>query len=78
MVDSAGGRSQLAQITASFIVLLVLLFPDGFAGQHATLPPLAVVFLIGVELIDVKGMRRSGYNARRNSGCVYHGYRGGL
>jgi len=57
MVDSAGGRSQLAQITTSFIVLMVLLF---LTGPLAYLPGAVlstVVFLIGVELIDVKGLR---------------------
>ena len=57
-VDSAGGRSQLAQITTSIIVLLVLLFltkplefmPDAVLS--------AVVFLIGLELVDVPGMRQ--------------------
>ena len=58
MVVSAGGRSQLAQITASLIVLLVLLF---LTGQLANMPNAvlsAVVFLIGVELIDFNGMRK--------------------
>jgi SulP family sulfate permease len=58
MVDSAGGHSQLAQITTSVIVLLVLLFlsePLRFMPK-AVLS--AVVFLIGVMLIDVEGMRR--------------------
>ena len=58
MVDSAGGHSQLAQITTSVIVLLVLLFlsePLRFMPK-AVLS--AVVFLIGVMLIDVKGMQR--------------------
>jgi sulfate permease, SulP family len=57
MVDSAGGRSQLAQITTSFIVLMVLLF---LTGPLAYLPGAVlstVVFLIGMELIDVKGLR---------------------
>jgi high affinity sulfate transporter 1 len=58
MVDSAGGHSQLAQITTSVIVLLVLLFltrPLEFM-PNAVLS--AVVFLIGLNLIDVSGMRR--------------------
>ncbi len=58
MVDGAGGRGQLAQITSSFIVLLVLLF---LIGPLAYLPSAvlsAVVFLICVDLIDVKGMRQ--------------------
>jgi len=58
MVDSAGGRCQLAQITTAVIVLLVLLF---LTAPLAFLPEAvlaAIVFLIGVELVDVKGMRR--------------------
>ena len=58
MVDGAGGHSQLAQITTSVIVLLVLLFltrPLEFM-PGAVLS--AVVFLIGLDLIDVSGMRQ--------------------
>lgn len=58
MVESAGGDSQISQLTTSFIVLLVLLF---FTAPLAYLPGAvlsAVVFLIGVELVDVKGMKR--------------------
>ena len=58
MVESAGGRSQLAQITTGVVVLLVLLF---LTGPLALMPDAvlsAVVFLIGLELIDVQGMRR--------------------
>ena len=58
MVDSAGGRSQLAQITTSVIVLLVLLFLTGPLASMPIPALSAVVFLIGVELIDVKGMRK--------------------
>ncbi len=56
MVESAGGHSQLAQLTTSFIVLLVLLF---FTGPLAYMPGAvlsAVVFLIGMELVDIRGM----------------------
>jgi high affinity sulfate transporter 1 len=58
MVDSAGGRSQIAQITTSVIVLLVLLFLTGPLASMPTAVLAAVVFIIGVELIDVKGMRK--------------------
>ena len=57
IVDSAGAGSQLSQLTTSLVVLLVLLF---FTGPLAYLPGAvlsAVVFLIGVELVDVSGMR---------------------
>jgi SulP family sulfate permease len=52
MVDSAGGRSQVAQLTTGVIVLAVLLF---LTGPLANLPNAvlsSVVFLIGVRLID--------------------------
>jgi MFS superfamily sulfate permease-like transporter len=58
MVEGAGGRSQLAQLTASAIVGGVLLF---FTGPLAYLPEAVlatVVFVIALELIDVKGLRR--------------------
>ncbi len=57
IVDSAGGRSQLSQLTAFAVVLIVL---ELLTGPLAYLPDAAlaaVVFLIAVELIDVKGMR---------------------
>jgi SulP family sulfate permease len=58
IVESAGGRSQLVQITTAVIVLLVLLFLTGFLAYMPQAVLAAVVFMIGVELIDIKGMRR--------------------
>lgn len=58
MVDSAGGRSQLSQITSSIIVLLVLLFLTGPLAYMPEAVLSAVVFLICIDLVDVKGMRR--------------------
>jgi MFS superfamily sulfate permease-like transporter len=58
MVDSAGGRTQLSLMVTTVIVLLVLLF---LTAPLAYLPEAvlsAVVFLIGVDLIDLKGMRK--------------------
>jgi sulfate permease, SulP family len=57
MVNSAGGRSQLATMTTSFVVLVVLLF---LTAPLAYLPEAvlaSVVFLIGIELVDLRGMR---------------------
>jgi high affinity sulfate transporter 1 len=58
MVDSAGGRSQLSQLACAGVVLVVLLFLTGPLAYmpHAVLA--AIVFLIGVELVDIEGMRR--------------------
>jgi len=57
MVASAGGRSQIAQLTTVTIVLVVILF---LTGPLAFLPNAAlsaVVFLIGVKLIDLTGLK---------------------
>jgi len=56
MVDTAGGRSQWAHLTTAAVVLMVLLFltrPLSFL-PNAVLA--AIVFLIGVKLIDLKGL----------------------
>ena len=58
VVDSAGGHSQLAQITTSVIVLLVLLFLTGPLEFMPDAVLSAVVFLIGLDLVDVSGMRQ--------------------
>jgi high affinity sulfate transporter 1 len=58
MVESAGGRSQLAQFTASLIALMVLLF---FTRPLELLPEAAlaaIIFHIGAGLVDIRGMRR--------------------
>jgi sulfate permease, SulP family len=56
MVDTAGGRSQLSHLTTAAIVLMVLLFltrPLSFL-PNAVLA--AIVFHIGVKLIDYRGL----------------------
>ncbi len=58
MVDSAGSRSQLAQLTTVAVVVVVLLFLTGPLTYLPTAVLAAVVFLIGKQLIDVKGMRQ--------------------
>jgi high affinity sulfate transporter 1 len=57
IVDEAGGRSQLSQLTAAAIAVLVLLFATGAMGYLPEAVLSAVVFLIGVKLIDWRGMR---------------------
>ena len=58
MVDSAGGRSQLAQLTSAAVVLIVLLLLTGPLAYLPEAALAAVVFLIAIGLIDVSGMRR--------------------
>jgi SulP family sulfate permease len=57
MVDSAGGRTQLSQLVTTVIVLLVLLFLTAPLAYMPEAVLSAVVFLIGVGLIDLEGMR---------------------
>jgi high affinity sulfate transporter 1 len=58
MVDSAGGRSQLAQLTTAAVVVIVLLLLTGPLAYLPEAALAAVVFLIAVGLVDLKGMRR--------------------
>jgi high affinity sulfate transporter 1 len=65
MVDSAGGRTQMSLLVMVVIVLLVLLF---LTAPLAYLPEAvlsAVVFVVGVDLIDIAGMRNI-YSQRRS------------
>ena len=56
MVDGAGGRSQVSQLTAGLVVVAVLLFLTGPLSYMPNAVLAAVVFLIGVRLIDYLGM----------------------
>jgi MFS superfamily sulfate permease-like transporter len=58
MVDGAGGRSQLSQVTTGLIVAIVLLFLTVPLQYMPKAVLAAVVFLIGVQLVDLAGMRR--------------------
>jgi SulP family sulfate permease len=58
VTDNAGGRSQLASLTASAVVLIVLLLFTGTLTQLPIAALAAVVFVIAVRLIDITGMRR--------------------
>lgn len=57
IANTAGSRSQLASLVTAFVVLMVLLFitkPISFM-PNATLA--SIVFLIGINLIDIKSLR---------------------
>ena len=57
MVDTAGGRSQLAQLVTAAIALIVLVFLTKPLSYMPEAVLAAVVFLIGVKLVDIRGMR---------------------
>jgi len=65
MVESAGGRSQLAQFAASLIALVVLLFLTRPLELLPEAALAAIIFLIGIDLVDIRGMRRV-FFARRS------------
>ena len=54
MIDSAGGRSQLSLLFTTAIVLLVLLFLTAPLAYMPEAVLSAIVFLVGVDLIDIK------------------------
>jgi sulfate permease, SulP family len=58
IVDTAGGRSQLSALTASAVVLLVLVLLTRPLAYLPDAALAAVVFMIAIELIDLAGMRR--------------------
>ncbi len=58
IVDSAGGRSQLSLLVMVAMVALILLFLTKALAYLPEAALSAIVFLIGVGLIDLAGMRR--------------------
>jgi high affinity sulfate transporter 1 len=58
ILDEQKGRTQIANITMSVVVLIVVLFLTGLLTDMPKAVLAAIVFLIGVGLIDVTGLRR--------------------
>ena len=64
MVDAAGGRSQLSLLVAAVVVLVTLLFLTKPLSYLPDAVLSSIVFLIGVKLIDMSGLK-SIYRQRR-------------
>jgi high affinity sulfate transporter 1 len=58
ILDEQKGRTQLANLTMSAIVLVVALFFTALLTEMPKAVLGAIVFLIGVDLIDIHGLRR--------------------
>jgi SulP family sulfate permease len=58
MVDGAGGTSQIAQLTTGAVVVIVLLFLTVPLQYLPSAVLASVVFIIGIELVDIAGMRK--------------------
>jgi high affinity sulfate transporter 1 len=56
MVDTAGGRSQWSHITTASVVLMVLLFLTKPLSYLPNAVLAAIVFLVGVKLVDFRGL----------------------
>jgi high affinity sulfate transporter 1 len=65
MVDEAKSRTQIAQLTTAFTVLIVLLFLTRPLQYLPNAVLSAVVFLIGIKLVDVRHMTEI-YGLRRD------------
>jgi SulP family sulfate permease len=65
MVDEAKSHTQVAQLTTAVVVAIVLLFLTKPLQYLPNCVLSSVVFLIGVKLIDIKGMREI-YRLRRD------------
>lgn len=58
ILDEQKGRTQLANLTMAAVALLFTLFFTGLLTDMPTAVLAGIVFLIGVSLIDLPGMRR--------------------
>jgi high affinity sulfate transporter 1 len=58
ILDEQRGRTQLANITMSLVVLVVVLFLTGYLTNMPTAVLAAIVFMIGLGLVDFKGLTR--------------------
>jgi len=57
MVDSAGGRSQVSQLATVAVVAIVLLFLTKPLSYLPNAVLAAIVFVIGIRLVDIQGMK---------------------
>src|SRR5262245_23747152 len=58
IADGAGARTQIACLTTAGVVLVVLLFLTGPLQYLPNCVLASVVFLIGIQLVDIVGMRK--------------------
>jgi len=68
ILDDEKGRTQLANAVMVGVVLIVLLFFTGLLANMPEATLAGIVFLIGLSLVDVVGLRR--INSRRGSEAV--------
>jgi MFS superfamily sulfate permease-like transporter len=64
IVDAAGSRTQVAQLTTAVVVLAVLLFATPLIERLPVAALAGLVFLIGIKLVDFRSLREI-YRFRR-------------
>ena len=69
ILDELKGRSQVANMTMSAVVLVVVLFLTSLLADMPKAVLGAIVFLIGVDLVDVLGLKRV-WRERRGEGII--------
>lgn len=58
VADSAGARTQAAQVTMAAVVLIVLLFATASIAHLPNAALAGLVFLIGIKLVDIGSLRQ--------------------
>jgi high affinity sulfate transporter 1 len=58
ILEEQRGRSQMANITMSLVVIVVVLFLTKYLTNMPVAVLAAIVFMIGLGLVDLKGLRR--------------------
>jgi high affinity sulfate transporter 1 len=69
ILDEQKGRTQLANLTMAAVVLLFTVFLTGLLADMPTAVLAGIVFLIGISLVDLPGMKRL-WRRRRNEFVV--------
>lgn len=69
VVEAAGGRTQVSQLTTAGVVLIVLLAATALIARLPNAALAALVFLIGARLIDVRSLRQI-YHFRKGTFAV--------
>ena len=70
MVETCGGGSQIAHLTTAAIVVLVLLFLTGPLAHLPVAVLASIVFVIGVKLVDVRGLKEIARKKPREFGLA--------
>jgi sulfate permease, SulP family len=70
MVEECGGGSQIAHLTTAAMVVLVLLFLTGPLAHLPVAVLAAIVFLIGVKLMDFRGLKEIARKKPREFGLA--------